>query len=117
MQGSEMITDFKLYDENDQPITLSHLVKGAEKHLLPMLDICRYRYEEIERRFPVLIDAMKWAAILSTTEAADCIRAIVEQRGSGEAVEHFGGPLAVFRAAMRCRRFAYQVRKERRLRT
>jgi hypothetical protein len=68
-------------------------------------------YEEIERRYPVLISAMKWAAILSTTEAVDCIRAIQEHRGSGEAVSHFGGPTRVFAAALRCRRFAYQVRR------
>ena len=73
--------------------------------------VCRYTYPEIERRFPVLISAMKWAAILSTTEAAECIRALYENRGSCEAVDHFGGPPAVFRAALRCRKFAYQVRK------
>jgi hypothetical protein len=28
-------------------------------------------YHEIERRYPLLIDAMKWAAILSTTEAEE----------------------------------------------
>jgi len=66
--------------------------------------VCRYTYPEIERRFPVLISAMKWAAILTPGEAADCIRALIEQRGSSEAVEHFGGPPAVFRAALRCRR-------------
>ena len=70
------------------------------------------RYEEIERRYPVLISAMKWAAILCTTEAVDCIKAIQEHRGSGEAVSHFGGPRAVLAAALRCRKFAYQVRKE-----
>jgi hypothetical protein len=61
-------------------------------------------YEEIERRYPLLIDSMKWAAILSTTEAADCIRALQEHRGSGEAVDHFGGPRAVLAGALRCRR-------------
>ena len=73
-----------------------------------------YRYEEIERRYPLLIDAMKWAAILSTTEAVDCIKAIQEERGSGEAVQHFGGPLAVFQGAMRCRHWAKQLRQSRR---
>lgn len=71
-----------------------------------------HTYEEIERRYPVLISAMKWAAILCTTEAVDCIKALQEHRGSGEAVSHFGGPRAVLAAALRCRKFAYQVRKE-----
>lgn len=70
-------------------------------------------YEEIERRYPLLIDAMKWAAILCTTEAVDCIRAIKEHRGSGEAVSNFGGPQAVFNGAMRCRRWARDLRKGR----
>ena len=71
-------------------------------------------YEEIERRYPLLIDAMKWAAILSVTEAVDCIRAIRERRGSGEAVSHFGGPVAVFKGAMRCKKWAKQLRQSRR---
>ena len=71
-------------------------------------------YEEIERRYPLLIAAMKWAAILSTTEAVDCIRAIRERRGSGEAVSHFGGPVAVFKGAMRCKKWAKQLRQSRR---
>jgi hypothetical protein len=69
------------------------------------------RYEEIERRYPLLIAAMKWAAILSTTEAVDCIKAIQEERLSGEAVQHFGGPLAVFQGAMRCRKWARELRQ------
>ena len=71
-------------------------------------------YEEIQRRYPLLIAAMKWAAILSTTEAVDCIRAIRERRGSGEAVSHFGGPVAVFKGAMRCKKWAKQLRQSRR---
>ena len=70
-------------------------------------------YEEIKRRYPLLIESMKWAAILSTTEAADCIRALQEHRGSGEAVDHFGGPRAVLAGALRCRRYAYQVHRSR----
>lgn len=68
-------------------------------------------YPEIERRYPLLIASMKWAAILTTTEAADCIRALQENRGSGEAVSHFGGPREVFKAALRCRKWAYQVHR------
>ena len=71
-------------------------------------------YEEIERRYPLLIAAMQWAAILSVTEAADCIRAIKERRGSGEAVSHFGGPVAVFNGAMRCKKWARELRQSRR---
>jgi len=63
-------------------------------------------YEEIEVRYPKLIRAMQWAAILSVYEARECVRAIQEKRGSGEAVSHFGGPVAVFKAAIRCRRCA-----------
>lgn len=70
-------------------------------------------YEEIERRYPLLIKAMIWAAILSTTEAADCIRAIQEHRGSGEAVQHFGGPHTVLAAALRVRGWARLNRKQR----
>ena len=71
-------------------------------------------YEEIERRYPLLIAAMQWAAILSVTEAVDCIRAIKERRGSGEAVSHFGGPVAVFKGAMRCKKWARELRQSRR---
>jgi hypothetical protein len=60
-------------------------------------------YGQIEHRYPLLMRAMRWAAILSVTESADCIRALQEHRLSGEAVNHFGGPLAVLAAAIRCR--------------
>jgi hypothetical protein len=61
------------------------------------------RYEAIERRYRLLLRAMRWAAILSVTESVDCIRALQDRRLSGEAVNHFGGPLAVLGAAIRCR--------------
>jgi hypothetical protein len=64
------------------------------------------RYEEIEARYPRLVRSMQWAAILSLYEALDCIRALKEKRGSGEAVSHFGGPVAVLKAALRCPRYA-----------
>jgi hypothetical protein len=64
------------------------------------------RYEEIERRYRLLLDAMRWASILSLYEARECIRALQEQRGSGEAVQAAGGPVHVFRAALRCRHAA-----------
>ncbi len=60
-------------------------------------------YAQIEHRYPLLLRAMRWAAILSATEAADCVRALQERKLSGEAADHFGGPLAVLAAAIRCR--------------
>jgi hypothetical protein len=65
-------------------------------------------YEQIEKRYPALLRAMRWAAVLSCTESADCIRALQERRLSGEAVNHFGGPLAVLDAAIRCRHLAHR---------
>lgn len=72
-------------------------------------------YPEIERRYPLLIASMQWAAILTTTEALDCIRALKERRGSGEAVSHFGGPVAVLQSALRCRQWAYKVVRSKRI--
>jgi hypothetical protein len=69
-------------------------------------------YEKIIGRYPLLMRAMQWAAILSLYEAADCIRAIRERRGSGEAVSHFGGPVEVLKAALRCRCHVRQIQKE-----
>ena len=62
------------------------------------------RYEEIEAPLPSsnLCDAMGGHPV-SVTEAVDCIKAIQEERGSGEAVQHFGGPLEL-KGAMRCRK-------------
>lgn len=61
----------------------------------------------IERRYPYLIRAMQWCAILSTGEAASAIRDYQEGfYGAGygcEAVAHYGGPLAVIRGAIRVR--------------
>ncbi len=60
-------------------------------------------YEQIQTRYTALLRAMKFAALLTTTEALDCVRALQERRLSGEAVNHFGGPLAVLGASIRCR--------------
>ncbi len=60
-------------------------------------------YEQIETRYPLLLRAMRAAALLSRTEAADCIHALQGRRLSGEAVNHFGGPLAVLAGAIRYR--------------
>ncbi len=55
--------------------------------------------EHILTRYPRLIRAMCWAAILSRNEAVSAIQC--HQNGdkwSGEAVNHFGGNVAVIRA-------------------
>jgi len=65
-------------------------------------------------RYPRLLRAMKWAAILCDTEAGAALRDYVLARdgiydrdllryGGGEAVCHFGGPVAVIEAAIRSR--------------
>jgi hypothetical protein len=68
-------------------------------------------YEEIERSYPQLLRTMQWASILSLYEARDCIRALQEQRGSGEGASYAGGPVHVLRAAIRCRRAARRDRR------
>lgn len=66
----------------------------------------------LARRFPRLLNAMKGAAILCNSEATAALRDYVFARdgvlcrdliryGGGEAVCHFGGPLAVIQAARR----------------
>ncbi len=59
-------------------------------------------HEQIKARYPRLITAMKWAACLTDREATSCIQC--HQNGdnwAGEAVNHFGGNRAVFKAAQR----------------
>jgi hypothetical protein len=70
-------------------------------------------YDEIEQRYHLLIRAMQWASILSLYEARDCVRALQDKRGSGEAVQHFGGPVEVLKAAIRCRHVTRQESKGR----
>src|SRR5216683_622539 len=68
----------------------------------------------LRARFPRLTRAMKWTAILCDTEAGAALRDYVLARdgvydrdllryGGGEAVCHFGGPVAVIEAAIRSR--------------
>ncbi len=63
--------------------------------------------DEIAVRYPRLIRSMKWVAILSDGEAACALRDYRDGYGSehfgSEAVHHFGGPLAVIKAAIRAR--------------
>ena len=62
--------------------------------------------DECAKRYPRLLRAMKWAACLSETEASATLRDLRNgnaRYGGGEAVSHFGGPLAVLQAAKRCR--------------
>lgn len=59
-------------------------------------------------RFPRLIRAMQFAAVLSRGEAISCIRDYLRgDKWSGEAVNHYGGTLAVIRAAIRVRHATY----------
>lgn len=63
--------------------------------------------DQIEARWPRLIHAMQYAAILSHSEAACALRDLhdLPRHGGGEAVAHYGGPLAVLQGALRCRAF------------
>ena len=59
---------------------------------------------------PLLIRAMKWVAILSTSEAEACLRDYNEGRDySGEAVNHFGGTKAVIQRAWDVRHTVREV--------
>lgn len=69
--------------------------------------------EELGRKYPRLVRAMRWGACLTTDEAQTTLRDIryvklgalplgYATNGGGEAVFHFGGPLAVLQHAVRC---------------
>lgn len=64
-------------------------------------------YQECRTRYPRLVRAMKWVAILSDTEAACAIRDYRDGYGDpgygSEAVAHYGGPLVTIRRAIECR--------------
>jgi hypothetical protein len=73
--------------------------------------------DTLAKRYPRLIQAMKWVAILCDTEAKAGLRDYVFARdgvydqdlirwGGGEAVVHFGGPLEVITSAIRSRHVA-----------
>lgn len=72
-------------------------------------------WEYMVQRYPRLTRAMKWVAILAHPEAGAALRDYVYARdgllssdlltyGGGEAVCHFGGPVAVIKAAIHARK-------------
>lgn len=64
----------------------------------------------IRARFPRLIRAMRWSAILTESEAISAIQLWqIGDTWAGEAVNHFGGIPAVLGAAIRCRHFVRGV--------
>jgi hypothetical protein len=71
-------------------------------------------YQCMVNRYPRLVRAIQWTAILSSGEAGCALRDYVYARdgvthsdlirwGGGEAVCHFGGPLRVIRRAIATR--------------
>ena len=61
---------------------------------------------DLQKRYPHLIKAMKWAAILCEYEAIYAIRDYkAGDDYSGEAVNHFGGIRAVLTTAYQCRHY------------
>mgnify|MGYP001600438486 CR=1 FL=1 len=72
--------------------------------------------DEIAAHYPLLIRAMKWAAILSDGEAACTLRDYrdgYQNAGFGcEATVHYGGPLAVIQAAWRARHTVARLHRE-----
>lgn len=67
--------------------------------------------EEAARRWPRLMRAAQWCAILSWSEAAAMLRDWPRYRNTdterigGEAVMHFGGPRAVLQTAIESRHY------------
>ena len=58
----------------------------------------------MKKSYPRLVHSMQWVAILSSGEALACIRDYKDgQKYSGEAVNHFGGTVAVVRAGWKAR--------------
>jgi hypothetical protein len=68
-------------------------------------------YEQIPVRYPLLLRSMRATALLSHTESEDCVHALQGRRLSGEAVNHFGGPLEVLAAAIRYRHYVSSMYK------
>jgi hypothetical protein len=70
----------------------------------------RLTSDQLAVRYPRLIRALKWAAILSDGEAASAIRDYRDGFGAPgfgcEAVAHVGGPAAALRHAFRVRHHA-----------
>ena len=75
--------------------------------------------EQIGQRWPRLLAACRWAAILSAGEATSMLQVWPCYRGKdgerfagGEAVCHFGGPRRVLHAAIRSRHVVAKMRRE-----
>lgn len=67
-------------------------------------------YEVCIRRYRRLTVCAQWAAILSDGEAGCALRDYRNGTGGGgEAVMHYGGPLAVIRGAIRCRHIVRKI--------
>jgi uncharacterized protein (DUF433 family) len=62
-------------------------------------------FDRIRARYPRLIRAMMWAALLTQTEAVSCIQSLQCRCGGSEAVQHYGGPVEVLAGAIRCRQW------------
>lgn len=68
--------------------------------------------ESIDQAYPRLFRALRWACLLTHTEAKCCIHGFLTTGATfmgSEAVAHIGGALAAIRHALRCR---HAVRKE-----
>jgi hypothetical protein len=65
---------------------------------------------DLATRYPHLLRAMKWVAVLSDGEAESCLRDYKAGLAySGEAVNHFGGTKAVIERAIACREPARNI--------
>jgi hypothetical protein len=65
---------------------------------------------DLAKRYPRLLRAMKWVAVLSDGEAESCLRDYKAGLAySGEAVNHFGGTRAVIERAIACREPARNI--------
>lgn len=89
-----------------------HLEKPSSREkgklAMRMLPRCRLYpdQEEIERRFPLLLRALRWGALLTPGKAIGAILGQSIQGNfsmSSEAVAHIGGSAAAIRQACRCR--------------
>ncbi len=68
--------------------------------------------EQCIARYPRLISAMRWVALLTPNEAGACLRDYRDGlHWSGEAVDHFGGTRRVIERAIKSRAIARQVWK------
>jgi hypothetical protein len=72
----------------------------------------RIPWEDIPGKYPLLLDAVKWVALLSDSEGIACIRDYLDgYEYSSEAVNHFGGTRKVIERAWATRHHAAQQRR------